>query len=67
MSQPENSGESEEKRLTCIQGAYTLASTQNCGGVEELMVRQFIETLAEVALAVASRKISVTPDEEIVR
>ena len=44
--------------LTRIRGAYTLAATdENTGSeVEELMIRHFIETLAEIALSVASRK-----------
>ena len=42
--------------LTSIRGAYTLAATANVSEVEGLMIRHFIETLAEVALSVASRK-----------
>ena len=43
--------------LTCIRNAYTLASTQNASEVDELMVKHFLDTLAEVALTVASRRI----------
>jgi hypothetical protein len=46
-----------ENPLTRIRDAYTLAATDEHAGneVEDLMVRHFIETLAEVALSVASR------------
>jgi hypothetical protein len=45
--------------LTRIRDAYTLAATDEHaeGEVEELMIRHFIETLAGIALSVASRRI----------
>jgi hypothetical protein len=45
--------------LTSIGSTYTLAATNESEGseVERLMVKNFIETLAEISLAVASRKI----------
>jgi hypothetical protein len=43
-------------RLTSIHTPYTLAATPKASEVDELMIRHFIETIAEVALAVASRK-----------
>jgi hypothetical protein len=45
--------------LTSIHRAYTLAATNEheFNEVEESMVNHFLETLAEVSLAVASRKI----------
>ena len=45
-------------RLTSIGDAYTLAATNEAisSELEDLMVRHFIETLAEVALAIASRE-----------
>ncbi len=52
--EPENT---LERRVTSIHSAYTLAATPDACEVDELIVRHFIETLAEVALAVASRKI----------
>ena len=47
-------------RLTRIRGAYTLASPHgpNANEVDSLMVKHFLDTLAEVALAVASRRAS---------
>ena len=44
--------------LTSIRGMYTLATPHEAvpGDVEEVAVRHFLDTLAEVALAVASRK-----------
>ena len=54
---PLASGENHlSRRLTSIRPPYTLAATPDACEVDELMVRHFIETLAEVALAVASRK-----------
>ncbi len=44
--------------LTCIRNAYTLASTQDTSEVDQLMVKDFLDTLAEVALSVASRQIN---------
>jgi hypothetical protein len=46
-----------ENPLTRIRDAYTLAATNEHAGneIEDLMVRHFIETLAEVAMSVASR------------
>lgn len=44
--------------LTGIPRAYALVAAQESDGeVESLMVRQFLVTLAEVALAVASRTV----------
>lgn len=42
--------------LTCIRDAYTLAShDSNATEIDDLMVKQFLATLSEVAMAVASR------------
>jgi hypothetical protein len=45
--------------LTSIHGAYTVSTPHepDADEVDSLMVRQFLQTLAEVALAVASRKV----------
>ena len=45
--------------LTSIGDAYTLSATNETDGseVEHLMVKNFIETLAEISLAIASRKL----------
>jgi hypothetical protein len=61
VAQPADHPESEPslpEALTSIHRAYTLAATNEHaeGEVEDLMIRHFIETLAEVALSVASRK-----------
>jgi hypothetical protein len=54
----DSSGENNNPELlTRIRDMYTLSTTQNAGEVDELMVRQFLNTLAEVALAIASRKV----------
>ncbi len=58
----EGPGNTPVRRLTSIHPAYTLAATNEHGTneVDELIVRHFIEILAEVALAVASRKVGET-------
>ncbi len=44
--------------LTCIRDAYTLAAThEDASEVDQLMVKDFLNALAEVALTVASRRI----------
>jgi hypothetical protein len=53
----DNSGENNNPELlTRIRDMYTLSTTQNAGEVDELMVKHFLNTLAEVALSVAARK-----------
>lgn len=49
-----------ENPLTSIRGAYTLASPQEyeADELDKIMVRHFLDTLAEVALAVAARNSS---------
>ena len=51
---PENQ---EEKALTCIRSAYTLFDTPepDSNETESLMVKNFLDTLAEVSLSIASR------------
>ncbi len=52
------SGKGQSKpALTCIHVSCTVPDTQtvDAGEVEQLMVMNLIETLAEVALSVASR------------
>jgi len=45
--------------LTCIPRTYTLSGPQeaNANEAERLMVSHFLETLAEVAMSVASRQV----------
>ena len=56
----EDESSQSQGRLTSIGDAYTLAATNEPepGEVEDLMVKHFIETLAEVALSVASRRLA---------
>ena len=49
---PENTGEG---MLTCIHDAYTVSGTND--EVEALIVKNFLNILAEVALAVALREV----------
>ena len=48
----------EEKALTCIHPAYTLSDTPEPESTEteSLIVNNFLNALAEVALSIASRK-----------
>ena len=48
----------EEKALTCIRPAYTLSDTPEPESTEteSLIVKNFLNTLAEIALSIASRK-----------
>ena len=65
MSQPADHPDPEEfpsEALTSIHRAYTLAATNKTGTeVEDLMVKHFVETLAEIAMAIASRRASQEP------
>ena len=47
----------EEKALTCIHPAYTLSDTPepDSNETESLIVKNFINTLAEVSLSIAAR------------
>ena len=55
---PENkSPDYWEKVLTSIHGTYTLSNTEErFSEVDKLTVKHFLNTLAEIALAIASRK-----------
>ncbi len=48
----------EENALTCIRSPYTLSNTPepDSNETESLIVRNFLNTLAEIALSIASRK-----------
>ena len=52
---PENR---QEKALTCIHPSYTLSDTPepDSNETESLIVKNFLNTLAEIALSIASRK-----------
>ena len=51
---PENN---EDSLLTGIHPAYTLSATNGLSEVNELMIKNFLQTLAEVSLAIASKKL----------
>ena len=44
-----------EKSLTCIPSPYTLSATNEGSEIDGLAVKEFLSTLAEVALSIASR------------
>jgi hypothetical protein len=57
MKPENNSPNNSEKVLTSIHGMYTLPYTQEYSSeVDMLTVKNFLNTLAEIALAIASRK-----------
>ena len=43
----------DEKSLTCIHPPYTMAGTTD--EVHELMIKNFLNTLADIAISIASR------------
>ena len=47
----------QDKALTCIHLAYTLFDTPepDSNGTESLMIKHFLDTLAEVSISIASR------------
>ena len=53
-----NRGDNEEKALTCIHIPYTLSDTPvpESNEAESLIVKNFLNTLAEIALSIVSRK-----------
>ncbi|AGG06984.1 hypothetical protein C1G87_1401 [Dehalococcoides mccartyi] len=55
-SRIEKTGELSPVVLTCIYDAYTLSATSYQTGVDQLMIKEFLNALAEVALSVASRR-----------
>ena len=58
MEVPDSNENSHPNVLTGIHASYTLSATQTgeASEVNELMLKHFLNTLAEIALAVASRK-----------
>lgn len=59
MMEPENkSSLNLEEVLTSIRNMYTLSTIpdQNAGEAEKIMIENFLQTLSEVALTIASRK-----------
>ena len=53
-----NSLEYQKKALTSIHGTYTLSNTrEEITDLDEQTVKNFLNTLAEIAFAIASRKI----------
>ena len=63
---PEKFSEKPEKRresvLTGIQSAYTVSATPetNTSEVDEIMIKEFLQTLADISLAIASRNSEVS-------
>jgi hypothetical protein len=53
-----NSLDDQKKALTSIHATYTLSNTrEEIADLDEQTVKNFLNTLAEIALAIASRKI----------
>ena len=57
---PEKPEENQEEALTSIHGAYTLATAPEEGSseVDEIIVKHFLNTLAEVAMEIVSRQVN---------
>ncbi len=60
MTLPDDDENNREKALTSIHDMYTLSATDENRGneVNELIIKKFLVTLADVALSVASRNIN---------
>jgi hypothetical protein len=57
MEPTNNSQNDQKKALTSIHGTYTLSNTWEVfGELDEQTVKNFLNTLAEIALVIASRK-----------
>ncbi len=59
MTNPENiSPKTDENVLTGIHDAYTVSATSDTetNEVDELMIKSFLQTLADISLSIASRK-----------
>ena len=54
-----------EKSLTSIPSPYTLAANFQTEDMDKVIIDQFIETLAEIALSIASRKEATTREETL--
>ena len=67
MEPPNNSSENSEKALTSIHETYTLPCTHepDAGEVDKIMIDNFLQTLSEVALAIAARKNSSQGQNEV--
>ena len=58
MEPTNNSTEDKKKVLTSIHGTYTLSNTrEEIADLNEQTVKNFLNTLAEISLAIAARKI----------
>ena len=63
MTGPEKYTDNNDKNLlTCIRNAYTVGDTDDPETEElnDLIVKTFFETLAEISLSIASRKVKET-------
>jgi hypothetical protein len=45
----------DKNPLTCIHNSYTVSGTRDGNEVDELIVKHFLNTLAEVSLSIVSR------------
>ena len=55
MEVPESSENQRPNVLTGIHPAYTLSATRDASEVDSMIIDNFLQTLADIALAVASR------------
>ena len=66
MEPAKTNPENPESALTSIHETYTLpcAPAQNISEVDKIMVDNFLQTLSEIALAIASRKVASPIEKE---
>jgi hypothetical protein len=61
MTQSDEARENKDNSLlTCIHPAYTLSAKDDACEVNELMIKEFLNALADISLTIASRKVEET-------
>jgi hypothetical protein len=51
----QGNSEKSQESLTCIPTPYTLSATNDGSEIDGLAVKEFLNTLAEIAFSIASR------------
>jgi hypothetical protein len=67
MEPTNNSPDNSEIALTSIRDSYTLPCTPESNGsqVDKIMIENFLQTLSEIALAIAARKAQDNSNPEV--
>jgi hypothetical protein len=64
---PDNCPDNSERALTSIRDSYTLPCTPEPSAteVDKIMIENFLQTLSEIALAIAARKAQHNSNPEV--